>query len=101
MFNRRPGGYVLVMLGLAMKAWKRLLTLRMVAWSPPLVAAVLGWWAFKFWRDRRHKASGASAPALIPAVDPTKCTQRGEEAERSAFLTGDGVYSHGEFAGGR
>jgi hypothetical protein len=89
------------MLSLAVKAWKRLLTLRMVAWSPPLVAAVLGWWALKFWRNRRREASRASAPASVPAVDPTKFTQRGEEAERSAFLTGDGVYSHGEFAGGR
>ena len=50
------------------------------------------------------KKARASASPLIddlgPAVDSTKFTGRGEEAERSAFETGDGVYSHGEFAGG-
>jgi hypothetical protein len=90
-----------MLLDLAVKAWKRLLTLRLVAWSPPLVAAVVTWWILKFWRDRRRKASEASAKASTPAVDSTKFTERGAEAERSAFLTGDGVYSHGEFAGGR
>jgi len=35
-----------------------------------------------------------------PAIDRSKFTHRGEEAERSAYLTGDGVYSYGEFAGG-
>ena len=35
-----------------------------------------------------------------PSIDRTKFTKRGDEAERSAYLTGDGVYSYGEFAGG-
>jgi len=77
------------------KAWKRLLTLRMVAWSPLLVVGILGWWAYKFWRDRRRKTGEAVVPASEPAVDSKMFTGRGEEAERSAFLIGDGVYSHG------
>jgi hypothetical protein len=90
------------MLDLALNAWKRLLTLRIVAWSPPLVAAVVGWWVFRFWRDRRRRrASKVSAPNPVPAVDSAKFTPRGDAAERSAFLTGDGAYSYGEFAGGR
>ncbi len=89
------------MFDLALKAWKRLLTLRMLAWSPPLVAAVVGWWLFKFWRDRRRAAGEVSAPPPVPTVDSAKFTPRGEDAERSAYLTGDGAYSHGEFAGGR
>jgi hypothetical protein len=89
------------MLDLALTAWKRLLTLRMLAWSPPLVAVVVGWWVFKFWRDRRRRAGEAPAPPPVPIVDSTKSTPRGEDAERSAYLAGDGAYSHGEFAGGR
>ena len=90
------------MLDFALKAWKRLLTLRMLAWSPPLVAVVVGWWLFKFWRNRRRPgASEVSVPLPVPSVDSAKFTPRGEDAERSAFLTGDGAYSHGEFAGGR
>jgi len=90
------------MLDFALKAWKRLLTLRMLAWSPPLVAAVVGLWLFKFWRGRRRRGtSEVSVTPPVPTVDAAKFTPRGAHAERSAFLTGDGAYSHGEFAGGR
>ena len=37
--------------------WKRLLTLRMVAWSPVLVVAVIAWWAVKWWLQRRRASS--------------------------------------------
>ena len=37
--------------------WKRLLTLRMVAWSPVLVGAVIAWWAVKWWMGRRRASS--------------------------------------------
>jgi len=46
------------------------------------------------------RLDGEAIQTLRPAVDGTKFTTRGEEAERSAYLTGDGVYSYGEFAGG-
>jgi hypothetical protein len=56
---------------------------------------------------RRKKKASASKRAtssltddLGPSVDFTKFTDRGEEAEQSAFRTGDGVYSYGEFAAG-
>ena len=37
--------------------WKRLLTLRMVAWSPVLVAAIIVWWVVKWWFSRRRARS--------------------------------------------
>jgi hypothetical protein len=37
--------------------WKRLLTLRMVAWSPVLVGAVVVWWVVKWWFQRRRQVS--------------------------------------------
>ena len=37
--------------------WKRLLTLRMVAWSPVLVAAIIIWWVVKWWFSRRRARS--------------------------------------------
>jgi len=37
--------------------WKRLLTLRMVAWSPVLVAAIIVWWVVKWWLSRRRARS--------------------------------------------
>jgi hypothetical protein len=32
---------------LTLTAWKRLLTLRMVAWSPPIVVALVLWWSVR------------------------------------------------------
>jgi hypothetical protein len=37
--------------------WKRLLTLRMVAWSPVLVGAIVMWWVSKWWFQRRRVSS--------------------------------------------
>jgi hypothetical protein len=34
--------------------WKRVLALRMVAWSPVLVVAILAWWVAKWWFSRRR-----------------------------------------------
>jgi len=52
-------------------------------------------------RPATTQGSKVSAPHPVPAVDSAKFTPRGDAAERSAFLTGDGAYSYGEFAGGR
>jgi uncharacterized protein HemY len=37
--------------------WRRLLTLRMVAWSPVLVIAVVVWWVVSWWFRRRRATS--------------------------------------------
>jgi len=37
--------------------WKRVMTLRMVAWSPVLVVAVIVWWIVKWWLQRRRHSS--------------------------------------------
>jgi len=37
--------------------WKRLLTLRMVAWSPVLVVTVIVWWVVRWWFRRRRESS--------------------------------------------
>jgi hypothetical protein len=66
-----------------------------------LVSAALAFW---YWRRKKKAPANNGSPLaheLGPSVDSTKFTDRGEEAERSAFRTGDGVYSHGEFASGK
>jgi len=67
------------------------------------VSTVLAALAVWYWRRKKKAGAKHGSPLtddLGPSVDPTKFTDRGDEAERSAFETGDGVYSHGEFAGG-
>jgi hypothetical protein len=39
--------------------WKRLLTLRMVAWSPVLVVTIIVWWVVRWWFRRRRESSSA------------------------------------------
>jgi cbb3-type cytochrome oxidase subunit 3 len=77
--------------------------------SPPgaalnlaLVFAVVLFWYWRRKKKARASKRGTSplTEDLSPSVDSTKFTDRGEDAEQSAFRTGDGVYSHGEFAAG-
>jgi len=48
--------------------WKRLLTLRMVAWSPVLVVAVVAWWGIKWLLERRRAKKAHIGSRQHPAI---------------------------------
>jgi hypothetical protein len=56
-------------------AVQRVMTLRMVAWSPPLVAAIVLWWFVRAWMEtpagkEGHSPSPGCASCLLrPFID--------------------------------
>jgi len=72
MLERPCRGYWLRMrslLQLALTGWKRLLKLRMVAWSPPLVVALTLWWVVKALLRRRRARNTEIGSRRHPTTD--------------------------------
>jgi hypothetical protein len=87
---------------LVLKTWRRLMTVKLLALSAVGLVAIVALVAIGFWHRRQLDAdmeSHGEHRAERWGPDARPFTVRGERAEQDAFR-GEGLSSHGEFAGG-
>ena len=85
-----------------LKTWRRLMTIKLLALSAVGLVAIVALVAIGFWHRRQLDAdmeSHGEHRAERWGPDARPFTVRGERAEQDAFR-GEGLSSHGEFAGG-